>query len=141
MDGVPVMSLQWKKGQGCLSVEGGLLYRQHHDPAIMVQFIPVSVYEKIVLWAYVNTGHGNWEVTWHTIRKRGYFPKLMAKYRELIRPCGACRAANPSGGEVPRSVNKDDPVRAWDIVQSIRWSWTRSTAAHTTECLCALTCS
>ena len=117
MDGVPITSLQWKKGQGCLSMEGGLLYRQHKDPAILVRFIPVSLHEKIVLWAYVNTGHGNWEVTWHTIRKRGYFPKLMAKCREHIRSCGACRAANPSGGEVPRSVTKDVPVGLWDIVQ------------------------
>ena len=117
---VSTTSLQWKKGQGCLSVEDGLLYRQHQDPvdrAIVVPVISAGLHDRVFLSAHVNTGHGNWEVIWDSIRKRGYFPKMAAKCQEHVWSCGACRAANPSGGEVPRSVTKDVPVGPWDIVQ------------------------
>ena len=119
MGGVSTTSLQWKKGQGCLSVDDGLLYRQYQDPvdgAIVVPVISASLHERVFLSAHVNTGHGNWEVIWDSIRKRGYFPKMAAKCQEHAWSCGACRVANPSGGEVPRSVTKDVPVGP-DIVQ------------------------
>ena len=101
-------------------MEDGLLYRQYQDPvdgAIVVPVIPVSLHERVFLLAHVNTGHGNWEVTWDSIRKRSYFPKMSVKCQEHVHSCGACRAANPSEGEVSRSVTNDVPVGPWDIVQ------------------------
>ena len=77
----------------------------------------MSLHERVFLSANVNTGHGNWEVTWDSIRKRGYFPKMAAKCQEHVRSGGACRAANPSGGEVLRSVTNDVLGGPWDIVQ------------------------
>ena len=73
--------------------------------------IPASLHERVFLSAHVNTGHGNSEVTWDSIQKRGYFPKMAAKCQEHVWSCGACRAANPSGGESSVSVGP------WDIVQ------------------------
>ena len=119
MGGVSTTSLQWKKGQGCLSMEDGLLYRQYQDSvngAIVVPVIPASLHERVFLSAHVNTGHGNWEITWDSIRKRGYFLKMAAKCQEHVQSCGACRAANPSGGKVSRSVTNDVPVGPWGIV-------------------------
>ena len=65
--------------------------RQYQDPvdvALVVPVIPGRLHERVFLSAHVNTGHGNWEMTWDSFRKRGYFPKMAAKCQEHVRSCG-----------------------------------------------------
>jgi len=115
----PVCNVAFKKYQGQLRVLEGLLCRVWLDPLdgeMCVPVIPSCLQYECVDAAHRYTGHGNWEATWKSLKRRCFFPAMSVQCQQHVQNCQACRVANPAGG-VPQSARQDLPSQPWEVVQ------------------------
>ena len=140
-DGKQVTSQLYKKSKGQLRVIDGVLYLSRVDPVdgdVIVPVLPTALQSEAVGAAHRNTGHGNWETMWGSLRKCCHFPQMAQRCQEVVRDCGTCRAANPSRGELnPPAARSDLPTRPWEVIQidTLELGPSRSSSYH-----CVLVC-
>ena len=92
--------------------------------------IPASLHERVFLSAHVNTGHGNSEVTWDSIRKRGFFPNAKSTFGPVVHVVQLIHLEVKSRVLLPMIFQ----LARGTLCKSIRWSWARSKAAHNSVC-------